>query len=248
MRSTGPARLLGLSDHAVWIGVDDEVIVLSDKETVRLPNTVELAVDHLGRWVSNDDAVVVGGGIITVGLLTVSPRRWFDPQPILSKCSSVQLAKNVTTLVDHAGAPTDTCLGEALAGEDVEAVLSAVRLLLGKGQGLTPEGDDVVAGALASYVLLGRSIGVNSTLLEGVTQPLEELSRTQTNSFSGALLRHALQGRVARPFSDVLHALTGRGDIASTTDRLLAVGHSSGPALAAGLRVGSSAIISKDVQ
>ncbi|MDF1594910.1 MAG: DUF2877 domain-containing protein [Acidimicrobiia bacterium] len=242
---TGPvqaATLLGVSDHAAWMGTGDEAIVVSDRAAVRLPNALELAVEELGRWIGSDDAVSVGDGMIRVGSLTAQARRWFDPRPSLGRCEKSQLRTNLERLRLTIGPVDGSGLLEALTDEDAEAVLSSSLMLLGKGEGLTPEGDDVVAGALASHLLLGGALGRHLPYFERLIRPLDDLTRTRTTSFSGALIRHALRGRVALPFAQVLCALTGRGDLTSATNRLIAVGHSSGAALAAGLWIGGSAL------
>ncbi len=242
---TGPvqsATLLGVSDHAAWIGTGDEVIVVSDRAAVRLPNALELAVEELGRWISNSDDVSVGDGIIRLGGLTAKARRWFDPRPSLGWCEKSQLRTNLERLRQMIGPVDGSGLFKALTDGDTDAVLSSSLILLGKGEGLTPEGDDVVAGALASHLLLGGALGRRLPYFELLIRPLDDLTRTRTTSFSGALIRHALRGRVALPFAQVLSALTGRGDLTSATGRLVAVGHSSGAALAAGLWIGGSAL------
>jgi len=243
---TRPERsgtLLGVSEHAAWIGIDDEVIVLSDREAVRLPNAVELAVNEVGRWIDRDDAVSLGDGIISVGQLTAVCRRWFDPRPALGKCPTPVLRRNLQGLSEMTEVPDYRELRDAFADRDTDAILEGAVALLGKGEGLTPEGDDVLAGALASHLLLAGAVDREISYLGALIQPLTDLSRTRTTSFSAALIRQALVGRVSLPFAGLLHALTGRGDLIPSAERLLAVGHSSGPALAAGVLIGGSTII-----
>jgi len=243
-----PGTLLGTSEHAIWIASDDDVLVLSDREAVRLPNAVEFAVDDLGHWIDGDDAVLVGDGIVQIGWLTVTPRRWFDPRPSLSRCTVSDLARTARTLPENQHALATADLVNALASENEEEALQSASLLLGRGEGLTPEGDDILAGALASFRLLGNAVGKRPWFLDSLEAGVAALTRTRTTSFSGALVRHALHGRVARPFAGALHALTGRGDIASSIGHLLSVGSSSGPALVAGLAIGSSAITLEHAQ
>ena len=240
-----PARsgtLLGVSDHAAWIGIDDEVAVVSDREAVRLPNAVELDLDRIGRWANRDDAVSVGDGIIRVGQLSAVVRRWFDPRPALGQCATSELGTNLEGMRDMTPAPTDDGLRDALAHRDVEAIIDGCLRLLGAGEGLTPEGDDLLAGALAAHLLLGGATGRDVSYMDQLIQPLDDLTRNRTTSFSGALIRHAIHGRVATPFADVLRSLTSRGELPTAVKRLLGVGHSSGPALAAGILTGGCAI------
>ena len=50
------------------------------------------------------------------------------------------------------------------------------------------------------------------------------------------MLHAALDGWATTELAGFLHAVCGGGDLEAATDRLLAVGHSSGAALAAGVR------------
>ncbi len=58
---------------------------------------------------------------------------------------------------------------------------------------------------------------------------------TRTTALSATLLRHAAAGRGIPEVTRLIDALAGSGDLAAATARLLAVGHSSGTALAHGV-------------
>jgi hypothetical protein len=237
-----PGTLLGVSEHAAWIGVGEEVVVLSDRRAVRLPNAIELAVDEVGRWIHNDDAAYIGEGIIAVGQLTAVARRWFDPRPVLGSCQNDTLERNLTELGNRVALPADAGLLEAFRSRQPQRMFGRAMKLLGIGEGLTPEGDDVIAGAVASHILLAGAVGRRTEHLDAFTEPLNELSRTRTTSFSASLIRHASAGRVSAPFANLLKALTGGGSLEAATEELLAVGHSSGPALVGGILVGGLAL------
>lgn len=237
-----PGTLLGVSDHAAWIGVGGEVVVLSDRRAVRLPNAIELAVDEVGGWIHNDDAAYIGEGSIAIGRLTAVARRWFDPRPVLGSCRNDTLEQNLAELGSRADVPADPGLLEAFGKRDPLRMLDRATNLLGSGDGLTPQGDDLIAGAVASHLLLARAIGREVEYLDAFTGQLNELSRTRTTSFSASLIRHASVGRVSAPFARLLEALTGRGSLISATAELLAVGHTSGPALVGGILVGGLAL------
>jgi hypothetical protein len=97
---------------------------------------------------------------------------------------------------------------------------------IGRGDGLTPLGDDVVCGWLAGY----RAAGVPSPAVDHAIRRL--LGRT--TALSVALLESALLGEVADPVADYLRALGGP-DAPSARDQLTSVGHSSGSGLAHGI-------------
>jgi len=99
----------------------------------------------------------------------------------------------------------------------------------GMGAGLTPAGDDFLAGMLAALRYHGRSRGADV-----VSQPfLENLARLageRTTPFSAFLLRCSARGLVAEPFSAWLSAVhSGEAATAARQVRDIAgIGHSSG--------------------
>jgi hypothetical protein len=104
--------------------------------------------------------------------------------------------------------------------------------LLGQGPGLTPAGDDVVAGAAAALAVLGR---LDTSAVEAVVAA----ARVATTVLSAALLRCATRGEVVPQAAELLRALCGHGSPESALDRLLGVGHTTGAALALGLCAGA---------
>lgn len=124
-------------------------------------------------------------------------------------------------------------------GEDKAQVAIAVASLLGLGPGLTPSGDDALAGCLLALHALGRTHNVE-VLSQCVAQSL-----CHTNSISAAHLQAAMLGQGAAPLHMLLHVVlhlplrTLTQQCASArchlTQRLGRMGHSSGWDAATGL-------------
>lgn len=94
---------------------------------------------------------------------------------------------------------------------------------VGRGEGLTPRADDVLCGAL----LAARALGL---ALPDVL-PLE-----RTTSLSASLLVAANAGYAVSCVVDhVTDAVAGVADLTLTRERVLAIGHTSGEALLAGV-------------
>lgn len=96
--------------------------------------------------------------------------------------------------------------------------------LAGRGGGLTPSGDDLLAGyaaALRLYRALWRE-----------AESLAERAAPKTTRLSATLLRHAARGELPEP----AHAFLERGD----PEPLRNFGHSSGRALMVGLALGAT--------
>ncbi len=242
LRGRRDATLLGVSEHAAWAGLDGEVLVLSDRAAVRLPNAVELDVPAIGRWITDGAPVSVGSASVEVGGFTAVVRRWFDPSPALPRCTRAEIATRLNRFAATTGVDPEPVLLDALRSGDPVAVERAAVRIMGSGAGLTPEGDDVLAGALAAALLLGKAAGARMSVVEDAGTRLAAASRTRTTSFSGSLIRHALRGEVADPFAGALMAVAGRGDAVAAGETLLDVGGTSGRALAAGLLTGGFAV------
>jgi hypothetical protein len=107
----------------------------------------------------------------------------------------------------------------------------AVHRLLGRGPGLTPTGDDVLAGALVTLHALGApAVG---PLAEVVTAA----APGATTTVSAALLAHAARGECIPQLADLVEAV-GDGDaLPRAAGALLAVGHCSGAGLLHGVLV-----------
>lgn len=119
----------------------------------------------------------------------------------------------------------------------------AVEALLGLGPGLTPSGDDALAGCLLALHALGRARH-GAMLAQCVAQRLGA-----TNSISAAHLAASMQGLGAAPLHALLHAvlhlpLTALWQRSAGLARQLGrMGHSSGWDAATGLLVSLAACV-----
>jgi len=132
-------------------------------------------------------------------------------------------------------------LEAALSSGDPVAARDAASRIAGLGPGLTPSGDDVLAGALATHAwaeAAGFLAGGEPMRLEAATA-----AAARTTRLGGQLVEAAAAGEVAAPLARVLGSLFGRAstfppDLAP----LLAVGATSGADLMAGVRLAGRAL------
>jgi hypothetical protein len=112
--------------------------------------------------------------------------------------------------------------------------------LLGRGPGLTPSGDDVLAGALVT-----ARATEDPRLPRWRATTLAALHDHTTTTVSRGLLWHALDGYATDELAGLLAALGAPAapgepdddhDLPAAARRLLTLGHSSGAALLAGVR------------
>jgi hypothetical protein len=120
---------------------------------------------------------------------------------------------------------------------------SAVNALIGLGPGLTPSGDDLLAGYLAGLWCTVRDRSERAQFILSLGKTILGLSR-QTNDISRTYLYHAAQGQVSSLLANLAEAIS-QGE---SPDRLLdlaeaamSVGHASGMEAVTGLLMGLAA-------
>lgn len=123
---------------------------------------------------------------------------------------------------------------------DVATASEALVSLLGLGTGLTPSGDDIVAGILASLVWQTRLGAVPAGLAERLVEAVREAAPHRTNHVSLRLVWHAGNGLLYAPAMELGGALLGGyvTSLAAPARRLLSIGHSSGADMTTGLLAG----------
>jgi hypothetical protein len=209
----------------------DQLVALLAPGAVRVPMGV--VVDCRTLPGPGTD-VHLGAGTIGFGSATWRPTRWWDPRPRVSATALVThcdaLERAVRSQPDKAfGLPLDEELSVAAAIAHGDA--QAANSVIGLGPGLTPSGDDVVAGALVALALLSR-------LDTRTGRAVLDRARTHTTALSAALLESATKGQVIPQAAQLLEAIAAaapQSQIDARADELFAVGSHSGHDLAAGM-------------
>jgi hypothetical protein len=185
----------------------------------------------------------VGGGIVSLAGRSFRVARWWrPPRPRgLGAVPPARLAGAVRWLTGRVADPLDAASRAAVA--DLVHALAigappapAVARLLGRGPGLTPTGDDVLAGALVCLNALGAPAA--SVLGQAVLTA----APGATTTVSTALLRHATRGECVPQLDDLLTAVAtstdpATGALGRAAGALLAVGNCSGAGLLHGVIV-----------
>jgi hypothetical protein len=215
-------RVIAVLGRCVYAAVSGELVAVEAARGHRLPCSVLLA-DGIERGafasVRPGDPTTAGGGRLRLGALQVAVRRWWRPA---APCDAVP----VLPRRDLTGTPRDP-------GWDRLALS-----LLGLGPGLTPAGDDLLCGLLVG--LAGRP-----DLRDPLAAAVLSHAARRTTFLSAELLRHAAAGLAAPAVVAVADALAGHGDdaaLARCLPRLLALGHTSGRALAQGLLLAAGTV------
>jgi Protein of unknown function (DUF2877) len=158
----------------------------------------------------------------------------------------------LTTAAEPDGAAGIELLLRAVLERDQDVAAGAAAGLLGRGPGLTPEGDDLLAAVAATLVTLGPAAGVDggalggllSALLGGAADEDPGAARRRapgrlagrTTALAATLLELAARGQVVEPAGRLLDlSPAGERDWRGALRRLERLGHGSGRAYAVGI-------------
>jgi uncharacterized protein DUF2877 len=211
-RAAGPAierlagrrvAVAGANRHAAYLDLDGFVIVLTTARPL-LPNAVEVA-----------ELPAVGTEVV----VRFDRAETWDAALRLGDDPASRGAEILRALGVEAGE-----LAGAVRARDPALAAAAGARLIGRGSGLTPENDDLVAGT-AAVVAAGR--WPDEEREAWLCALLGHDLRARTTALSATLLELAARGQIAEP----VHGLFGP-EWRDALARLRRLGHSTGPAYA----------------
>ncbi len=207
-----PVTRTSLGVHYVTGVAEVPVLTVTAPTAVRLPASVVT-----GRLPGPGPLLLDGDGILSEGGSTWQVTRWWKP-PRPRGLTGPRCVEHHVCF--PAGFPVPPTTYDGLDPA----------MLLGAGQGLTPAGDDVLAGALVAAHATD-----DPRLADWQQRTRRALASRTTTAVSRALLHHALDGYATPELAGYLTALCQGGDTTAALRRLVSVGHSSGRALLAGV-------------
>jgi hypothetical protein len=139
-----------------------------------------------------------------------------------------------------AGLPRMEGLVKALREADPRSAREEVRGLVGLGPGLTPSGDDALAGMALVLLLYSRTTGRMASSAEALARALRSESRGRTTAVSEAYLRQAAAGRGNEAVRGLCEAVLTGGpeEVERETRKVLAIGETSGTDVVLGVVIG----------
>ncbi len=229
------ATVIAAHGYALYLSVRGQVLPVVTSDAVALPTAVRLAVaSGSAPWgIAAGDVVRVGGGRVELPALDVVAARTWRPARVRrvaagTGCSSGRQGSHHSTRLEASGAVADSgWLAHGIrAACDSPAGAGA---LVGRGPGLTPSGDDALAGAL----LVAHALGTGAALADAVRARLGA-----TTAVSAALLDAAADGYAARPVVALVDAaiLNDADAVRRSLPDVLAIGHTSGADTVTGIR------------
>jgi Protein of unknown function (DUF2877) len=250
-----PAELLGLSRTALYLNAPGQpgVLVVLCHDAVRLPcglllatTSAEMPLTSLAPPAARSAGFMVGDGAVSwlgpAGRVVVrAVREWAPVRPAQGGVAASALAAVRSVFAGAAlsssdpGIDSGAVAGLADAARVYDASVVVAARLLGSGPGLTPSGDDALAGFLAGAAAFGLEAAA-------LRQAVADLAPARTTALSATLLWHAARGECIDELAAVTAVLTGQHgsrpeEAGRAASRLLSIGHTSGAALALGLMI-----------
>ena len=233
---SGTGTVMAVYRRAAYLRLPGGIVALVDPEVPLGPLWIRAGGV---RSLELQQPVVVGDGWLEVAgqrLPVHDAEIWWGALPDPARLrAAVPLALDVL-----AGAPPSSLLDDpwrAALGRAEEAVRrgdlpAAAAILGGLGPGLTPAGDDALAGILLAQRALA---GAGSE-----TRLLAAAHAAVTTDLSSALLEWAARGQAVEPVHDLLAAVAAsdRPAAVAATGRIASLGASSGADLLGGLHLG----------
>lgn len=227
----GTASVVHAGARALYVGIGDRVVGVAARDAVHVPAAIATTLPELPEVAAGAPAEVRDGVLYVAGLAVGVDRlvpteapRIDDPAGAASRLGAV-----LPDLVVARRQLPAVALDALAAGDP------AARSLVGRGDGLTPVGDDVLSGWLVTAHSTGRPC---DRLREAVRVELH-----RTTGLSATLLADAAAGECIPEFRSLLLALASGSDTVSAVARLLAVGHTSG----AGMLLGAHLALTSEV-
>lgn len=224
---SGTGQVLHAGRQALYVGFGDRVVGVAARGAVQVPAAIATALPRLPDVPVGSAADVVDA-VLHVGGLAVSLDRLVATDvPDLRGSAAGLLAE----ALPDPSAVRDQLPSDALAAL-ARGDATAVSQLVGRGDGLTPVGDDVLSG----WLVAARACGRDAT---EVGRTVRQHAR-RTTTLSATLLADAVEGTCLPELRAVLLALKARHGVADAVGRLAAVGHTSGAGMLLGAHLALS--------
>lgn len=210
----GPVTVVHRGPDAVYLAVGDGCVGVTGRHAVAVPCALHTRVERFDVATAR-----MHGGVLHLDGVPLAVRRLVDTRvPALPATAAPDPVRPAA----GASAPRSTA---GLAELPARVTAATVPDLVGRGDGLTPLGDDVLCGWLG----LHRAARVPSTEVDDAVRACLH----RTTLLSAELLRCALDGEVIPQFAAFV---TSSGAPAAEA-ALTAVGHSSGIGMLHGARL-----------
>ena len=226
----------------IWIG-DGRLLILTHDLSLYLPETSPWEPrPEITAYPWRNKTVAQHARLLAYHLAEQPQRGGFAPllKPLLLGEPTAE------TPLSRMALPMLRLLAQASWLQDLAGVEEAARSLAGLGPGLTPSGDDALAGFAAVMTLLSPQLSGDSASRNHIAVAIASVARSRTTALSAVLLAHAARGEVAEQVGNLLLSLTlpveASKAVLHAADRVLAFGANSGGDTLLGILLGLRAL------
>ena len=240
----GPVRIVHAGPHALYVALGSRCVGVLGRDATQVPCGLRLRIRSFADWPCRSAYVAIG--TLHIDRIPLTVGRTVDVQvPPLSHGAIPRNAASPATaaatpqagvvgLVPQGVALATTPLLQAgVVGLVPQVTAATVGRLLGRGVGLTPLGDDVLCGWIATH----RAAGVPTPEVDSAVRA----GLHRTTLLSATLLDCALHGEVLPELGWFLRAV-GTADESGRAADLRAVGGTSGAGLLLGAQLALDAL------
>ncbi|CAN5503285.1 hypothetical protein BH20ACT23_BH20ACT23_03480 [soil metagenome] len=266
---SGPSAgtVLGSSQTAVYLAFGDGVVALTARAVPLMPNGATIIEgDGLDAFGAGAVVRIAAGGLRAGRVevtwdraplvdLAVSRNMGYDARDVarrghellgamrLDADPIIAITEARPELVAGDGLDAVGVLLAALRDEQPEAAAQAARMLTGRGPGLTPDGDDLLAAAVAAMTAFEGPTGMSPEAASALRAALlvDDLGE-RTGALPASLLRLAAEGQVIDPVRSLLDLAAERPAWERALARLQRIGHGTGGTYALGCALAALAL------
>ena len=217
----GPVPVVHRGPLAVYVEVSGRCVGLLAAGATRVPCGLRSRLGDF--WSDAGKSAYLESGVLHIDSRPLSVGRVVDVH--VPRFDRGALLRNTADSITRTATPPAAVVGFVASSAPDGLTPDAVDRLVGLGEGLTPLGDDVLSGWLATQ----RAAGVPTPEVDAAVRA----GLGRTTLLSATLLECALAGEALPEVGAWIDAL-GTDDLPGRTAALLAVGGSSGAGLLAG--------------
>jgi hypothetical protein len=184
---------------------------------------------------------------LTLLLVNQGPSEGLAGLARLADSPDSQAPLNASLLMQKAWSSTRRLI-QAITQQEITRATCAAQGLIGLGPGLTPSGDDLLTGLIATTVLLSETLGMSSNFYQQFGSAVLAVAEGKTTHLSFSWIEYAARGEVSEPLGRLLQALV-RPDqpqqLEAIASEVLSSGATSGGDLLAGIILGSRCLLTQ---
>ena len=139
---------------------------------------------------------------------------------------------------------------DGIVQQRIALARQGINELIGLGPGLTPSGDDVLTGLIASLLVLGESVGQPVTFYQRLSAEVLAIAYSRTNKLSITWIEYAGRGEVAEHLGRLFAALiqADTSILEKAAQKVLSTGATSGGDILTGIILAGRCLVALATQ